>query len=46
VNFYTGSEYLFSATAGKNSQIRVAKNSDVGKDVMHALLRNELKIFS
>ncbi len=44
-NFYVSGQYLFSATIGKNSQIRVAKNSDVGKDVMHALIKNDLKIF-
>jgi ATPase len=44
-NFYIGSQFLFSATIGKNSQIRVAKNSDVGRDVMHALIKNDVKIF-
>lgn len=44
-NFYVEGQFLFSATIGKNSQIRVAKNSDVGKDVMHALIKNEIKIF-
>ena len=44
-NFYVGGQYLFSATIGKNSQIRVAKNSDVGKDVLHALIKDELKVF-
>ncbi len=44
-NFYINGEYLFSATIGKNSQIRVAKNSDVGRDVMNAIIKNSLKIF-
>jgi len=44
-NFYVAGQYLFSATVGKNSQIRVAKDSDIGKGVMHALIKNDLKIF-
>jgi predicted PilT family ATPase len=44
-NFYSGKEYIFSATIGKNNQIRVAKNSDVGKSILRALIRNELKVF-
>jgi len=44
-NFYSGKEYIFSATVGKNNQIRVAKNSDVGKSILRALIRNELKVF-
>ncbi|MCX6816014.1 MAG: PINc/VapC family ATPase [Candidatus Aenigmarchaeota archaeon] len=44
-NFYVSGEYLFSATIGKNSNIRVAKDSDVGKDVMKALIKDALKIF-
>lgn len=44
-NFYIDGQFLFSATIGKNGQIRVAKDSDVGRDVMHALLREKVKIF-
>jgi ATPase len=44
-NFYVSGQYLFSATVGKNSQIRVAKDSDTGHDVLRALIKNELKIF-
>jgi ATPase len=44
-NFYISGQYLFSATIGKNSQIRVAKDSDTGRDVLRALIKNELKIF-
>ena len=46
VNFYKENEYLFSATVGKNNQLRVAKDSDVGKEVITALLRNTLKVFA
>ena len=44
-NFYSGKEYIFSATIGKNNQIRVAKNSDTGKSILRALIRNVLKVF-
>lgn len=44
-NFYIAGQYLFSATTGKNSQIRVAKDSDTGHDVLRALIKHELKIF-
>lgn len=45
VNFYVGEEYLFSATTGKSGQIRVTKNSDIGKEVLRALLKDTLKAF-
>ena len=45
VNFYVEDEYLFSATLGKNSQIRVAKDSEVGKEVLRALVNDKLKVF-
>lgn len=45
VNFYVNDEYLFSATLGKNSQVRVAKTSDHGKKMMRAVLKNTLKVF-
>jgi ATPase len=45
-NFYVDGQYSFSATIGKSGQIRVAKQSDVGRDVMHAIIKNSLKIFT
>ncbi len=45
VSFYSDEEYIFSATVGKENQIRVAKDSDVGKDVMNAILRNNIRAF-
>jgi ATPase len=45
VNFYVGEDYLFSATVGKNNQVRVAKNSDVGKETLKALLKKNLRAF-
>ena len=44
-NFYSGEEYLFSATIGKNGQIRVSKYSEVGHSVIKGLLKGELKVF-
>ena len=44
-NFYSGSEYLFSATIGKSSQIRVSKYSEVGHAVIKGLLKGELRVF-
>ena len=37
-NVYVGDEYLFSATVGKKSQIRVSKKSDLGKSLLHGLV--------
>ena len=44
-NFYVGDDYLFSATIGKDCMIRVSKDSDVGKEAMKALVKNELKAY-
>ncbi|MFC2143565.1 PINc/VapC family ATPase [Candidatus Aenigmatarchaeota archaeon] len=44
-NFYVDGEYLFSATIGKSSQIRVAKNSDIGKQIVKGLINNKVKVF-
>ena len=44
-NFYADGKYIFSATIGKNSQVRVAKDSDVGKELMNALLKEGLRVF-
>ncbi len=44
-NFYIGEEYLFSATIGKGGKIRVDKDSDVGIEVLKAIVRNALKVF-
>ena len=44
-NFYVDSGYLFSATLGKNSQIRVSKDSNMGKQVLSAIVNDKLKIF-
>jgi ATPase len=37
-NVYVGDEYLFSATIGKKSQIRVTKKSDLGRSLLRGLV--------
>jgi ATPase len=37
-NVYVGDEYLFSATIGKKSQIRVSKKSDLGRSLLRGLV--------
>ncbi len=44
-NFYIDNEYLFSATIGKDGILRVSKDSDIGKESMKALVKNNLKVF-
>ncbi len=44
-NFYVQERYLFSATVGKAGTIRVAKDSDSGRELMKALIKENLKIF-
>lgn len=45
VNFYADKEYLFSATVGKSNQIRVSKDSEIGRSVIKASLKRSLKAF-
>ena len=40
-NVYVGDEYLFSATVGKKSQIRVSLKSDLGKRLLRALVSKQ-----
>lgn len=40
-NIYVGDEYLFSATVGKKSQIRVSKKSDLGKSLLRGLVSKQ-----
>jgi ATPase len=44
-NFYIGERYLFSATVGKSGNIRVAKDGDIGQQVLKAIVRNDLHVF-
>jgi ATPase len=45
VNFYSGEDYLFSATVGKKNQVRVDRSSDIGKSVLAAILNGRLRAF-
>lgn len=40
-NVYVGEEYLFSATVGKKSQVRVSKKSDLGKSLLRGLVSKQ-----
>jgi ATPase len=40
-NVYVGNEYLFSATIGKKSQIRVGKKSDLGRGLLRGLVSKQ-----
>jgi len=44
-NVYVDNEYLFSATVGKKSRIRVSKDSDLGKALLRAMVgRKKVRI--
>lgn len=40
-NVYVGGEFLFSAIVGKRGKIKVTKRSDIGKQLVKALVRNK-----
>ncbi len=40
-NVFVGDQYLFSATVGKKSQIRVSKKSDLGRSLLRALVSKQ-----
>ena len=40
-NVYVGDEYLFSATVGGKSQIRVSKKSDLGRSLLRGLVSKQ-----
>jgi len=44
-NFYIDDEYIFSATIGKTGQIRVSKDSDIGKNLIKGLVKDAVKVF-
>ncbi len=44
VDIYKGDEYIFSATVGKKSQVRVKKRSKAGKQVMQGIVLGDLKV--
>lgn len=45
VSFYSGNRFIFSAIVGKNGVVRVRKNSEQGRRLLEALLRNEIRVF-
>ncbi len=46
VNFYSGDEYVFSATVGRTGTIKVSKNSDVGKRLLPGIIKGKIHVFS
>jgi len=40
-NVYISGEYLFTATIGKNGQIKVSKDSDIGKELLRATTKKK-----
>ena len=41
LNVYINNEYIFSATVGKKNKIRVSKSSDLGKNIIKALVQQK-----
>ncbi len=46
VNFYSGNEYVFSATVGHTGVIRINKTSEVGKHLLPGIIKDKIHIFS
>lgn len=45
-NVYVESEYLFTATVGRNDQIKITKSSDIGKELLRAITsKRAIKVF-
>jgi len=45
-NIYIENEYLFSATIGRSGQIKVSKNSDLGKELIRSITNKKaIKVF-
>ncbi len=45
-NTYVNEEYLFTATVGKSGQIRISKNSDLGKQLLNTIAtKKKIKVF-
>ena len=45
-NIYVDNEYLFSATIGRSGQIKVSKNSDLGKSLLRTITtKKQIKVF-
>ncbi len=46
INFYSGDEYIFSATVGRSNKIKVSKNSDIGKRILNSIVNGKIKLYS
>lgn len=44
-NFYSDKRYLFSAIIGKNGKVRIAKKSELGKEILRGLVKGAIKVF-
>jgi ATPase len=45
-NIYLDGEYLFSATVGTSGQIKISKNSDLGKTLLNSMMgKRDIKVF-
>jgi ATPase len=45
-NVYLDGEYLFSATVGISGQIKISKNSDLGRSLLTAIMgKKDIKVF-
>jgi len=45
-NIYVEGEYLFTATVGRKGEIRVSKDSEIGKSLIRTIAgRREIKVF-
>ena len=45
-SIYIDNEYLFTATVGKKGEIKVGKDSEIGKALIRALAsKKEIKVF-
>jgi ATPase len=44
-NFYIKDDYLFSATIGRGGSIKVSKDSDIGKKLLRALVKDRVRVF-
>lgn len=45
ISFYNQKDYIFTAKTGKDGQVKVNKKSEIGKEVMKAVVGNNLKTF-
>jgi len=46
VSFYSEKTYLFSALVGRKKQVKISKKSEIGRNILSALLSKKLRIFA